>query len=67
MSRRGDHHPDQLPLWRYCGMCGGFHYGLEPDIFGRDREHRACGKALDRWYTGHTEVDWDTEPNRACW
>lgn len=60
-------HPDQLALWSYCGMCGGFHYGMDPDMFGRAREHRACDKALDRWYTGHTKVDWDTEPNRACW
>lgn len=66
MNRRACH-PDQLTLWSYCGMCGGFHYGLELDLFGRAREHRACGKALDRWYTGHTKVDWDTEPNRACW
>lgn len=45
----------QPPLWDYCGVCGGIHYRLGLDVFGRDRDHPACGRALDRWIGDRTE------------
>lgn len=60
---------DQLKLWDYCGVCGGYHYRLGADLFGRRREHVACHQALDRWTVDRTEplpAGWlDPALNRA--
>jgi hypothetical protein len=65
MSRRPAADPDQLPLWWCCDVCGCPHYGLKPDMYGRRREHRHCGKAIDRWFRTDNHDDWINEPNRA--
>lgn len=59
MARPARRHPDQLPLWWWCGICGGPHYGLVPG------EHSSCRAALSRWFRNDNLEVWDDEPNRA--
>lgn len=76
MARTSRNSPgSQLPLWGYCGVCGGLHYDLGPDMFGRRREHKHCGKAIDRWIVDRPEplpeawvaaVERGDAPNRAA-
>jgi hypothetical protein len=51
-------HPDQLPLFWLCHVCG------QPHVDSRD--HRACHAALDRWFRDDNHATWTTEPNRAA-
>lgn len=47
-------HPDQLPLFWLCHVCG--YPGAHP----------ACHRALDRWFRSENRDEWIDEPNRAA-
>ncbi|WP_162938695.1 hypothetical protein [Mycobacterium kyogaense] len=50
--------PDQLPLFWLCHVCG------TPHLDGR--QHRACHRALDRWFRDDNLDEWSGHLNRAA-